>query len=459
MKHGIVMEVKRRKAVVLTENGRFETIRLPKGMTAEIGEKVAVPAEGAGVNVNRDRKSKRWLPAISTVAVIFIFLVLLGGVYPSHPDETIAAYVSYDVNPSFSAAVNGNMQVVSVKTWNQDASRLFGEWDSYRFMKLKTFSRHVIERFAESGYLGGEPHVLIATAVVAQNHDKRRQITNSLKDTINSIRSGALLAKNDVAVTVRNSDAQTRKEAKAHGLSLGKYLLYLDASDSGKNLSIHTIKQSSVAEIERKLESKSEPVSETETAAEPDKQHQNKEKPVDSEELDSDSKQLNSLKSNDSQKIKQPPENHDKGKHKGWYKEKSHHHKKKKKDKDKAGPKPKPNPSGKRDHAKSEHTGQKEKKHPSHHPVSKKPPGKKHNNKDNKHENHGKKDKPKKKQTQAHHNNKPPHPGPKNHQNGNNRRLELKLEMLLPRAANQKKVIEKDIGSLHIVIKFDKKTE
>lgn len=254
MKRGVVMEVKRKKAVILTENGRFETIHLPKRKEPpKIGDKVSMAGEGAGFS--RKKHSPRWLPVISTVTVLMIFIVLLGGVFPSHPNKTVAAYVSYDVNPSFSAAVNGKLQVVSVKTWNKDAKRLFSDWDTYRFMSLKDFSHQIIQKIAQKGYFDGNQQVLIATTVMVPKSSKRKKVQNALQNAVDQIRSDDLLAKNDVVVSVESADPKTRKNANAHGLSVGRYMLYLDAENSDRSLSISKIKQMSVSAIKKKIKS------------------------------------------------------------------------------------------------------------------------------------------------------------------------------------------------------------
>lgn len=250
MKRGVVMEVKRKEAVILTENGRFQTIRFPKEEMPIIGEEVNVSAKGAMLT----KGTKRWFSVMAVAVVIFILIVLLSSFFP--PSHRAAAYVSYDVNPSFSAAVNSDLRVISVKTWNQDAADLFADWDSYQNMKLKDFTNRVMEAFAQKGYLSEQPNILIATAVAVDDKRKRKKIKASLQDTMKNFQSRSL-QKHDNTVTVKNSDFITRKKANEHGLSLGKYLLYLEAKDSGKDLSIDLIKCLSVSDIEQKLKNES----------------------------------------------------------------------------------------------------------------------------------------------------------------------------------------------------------
>lgn len=249
MKRGIVMEIRRNKAVILTQNGVFQTVRFNKrNGTPYIGEEMIVPAVHNAV-----RMSKHWLPAIAGLAIIFIFVVLLSGFYPSPPNKSVAAYVSYDVNPSFSAAVNGDMQVVSVQAWNNEADDLFAGWGAYQFMGLKEFSDEVLQKIKQSGYLRDQSEVLLATAIVASNKNKRNQIASSLQKTLKKFRSGSAIRKNHVQLSVKNSDLPTRKKANESGLSLGKYLLYLDAAKKNKDVSISTVKHSSISDIHNKI--------------------------------------------------------------------------------------------------------------------------------------------------------------------------------------------------------------
>jgi hypothetical protein len=248
MKRGVVMEIKRKKAVILTENGRFQTIRFPKEKTSKIGEEVEISAKG----IVSAKGTKRWFPVMAAAVVIFIFTVLLSGFYPL--GQRAAAYVSYDVNPSFSAAVNSDLRVISIKTWNQDAADLFADWDSYQNMTLGDFTKRVMEAFDRNGYLSGQPDILIATAIVADDKQKQKKINASLQNTIKNLHSGSLLNYGGT-ITIKSSDYETRKKANKKGLTLGKYLLYLEAKDRDKDLSIDTVKQLPISDIEKKIKS------------------------------------------------------------------------------------------------------------------------------------------------------------------------------------------------------------
>ncbi|HEX7065513.1 MAG TPA: anti-sigma factor domain-containing protein, partial [Bacillales bacterium] len=429
LKRGIVMEVKRRKAVVLTENGRFETIRLPKGTTPGVGDKIAVSVQERGVAGRR--KPNGWFPAMSTIAAALIFVVLLGGFYTANPNETIAAYVSYDVNPSFSAAVNGDMQVVSVQTWNQDAAMLFAEWDSYRFMELKSFSRLVVEKIAKSGYFNGDSHFLIATTVVLQDQNERDRVAASLRKVVDSIRSNELLSGKSVAVTVKTADPQTRKKANANGLSLGKYLLYLNADDHGEDLSIDTVKQSSVAEIEHKMQNTPEADAVPEAETKTDVAEGRPKVP---------GRPSDNGNHYGQQKAKPDKEHRDNGKHKGWNKAKPDHKKaKQSRHADKKG---------------------KDKEKRPHSPAAKNRPGIKHDGgkkRGNPHQD--KKDRHLDKHSKAHHKKSPKPKSPGKEKKKKPDHKELRLNIHLPDLGFKKEFIKREVGSLHIVIEFDKKAE
>lgn len=259
LKRGIVMEIKRNKAVILTRNGQFKTVRLPKGTTPQVGEFVPF----AGQPETGILLTKRWLPIISTVAVVLIFIVLLGGFIPSRPDSTIAAYVSYDEKPSFTAGVNGKMQVVSVKPWNQEAEQLFTDWKSYQYMDLKEFTDQVVQKLASNGYLAGEStSLIIASSAVVQNEKKKQShLTRTLSRTIHEVRNDQIFQSRKIKVLVKKVDSKTHQKANDVGLSMGKYLLYLKAQKNGRNLSVRSIQQMSVTEVEHDIENDSLPVS------------------------------------------------------------------------------------------------------------------------------------------------------------------------------------------------------
>ncbi|HET7627549.1 MAG TPA: anti-sigma factor domain-containing protein [Bacillales bacterium] len=249
MKRGVVMEVKRNKGIVLTDEGHFKKIHF-RGNVPEIGQEIILPWSA--------ESKPRWVPLISFAALLLILFVL-GSSYFPFEDRKAAAYVSYDVNPSFSASVDEQLQVLSVYTWNEDAARLFEGWDSYRSMELREFSNAVLRKLTAAGYLHEQNHLYIATSVLVEDEEKRESLATVLRDRLQTIRSEALAEHPGVDFTVREASPEIAKQAKANGVSLGKYLLYLEAKKSGKPLSIDHIQTLSVSDIEHQLK-KSDPV-------------------------------------------------------------------------------------------------------------------------------------------------------------------------------------------------------
>lgn len=251
MKRGIIMEIKKRKAIILTKEGSFEAIRIKRGTYPEIGDEINVDRSKSEV-----KKSPLWLPAVAAIAAVFIFIIFMGGF---QQNDTIAAYVSYDVNPSFSVAMNDELEVVSVKSWNKDAEGLFSNWDNYQHMSLKAFTDKVVRKFEQSGYLEGHPHLLIASSVVAEETSKKANLQSHLQQTIRQVKT-TLSERDSLVVTVKNAAPQTRMKASRNGMSLGKYMLYLDVKNQDRSVAINTAKSLSVSDLTMKLENRSQPV-------------------------------------------------------------------------------------------------------------------------------------------------------------------------------------------------------
>ncbi|HHW37803.1 MAG TPA: anti-sigma factor domain-containing protein [Bacillales bacterium] len=238
MNQGIVMEIKSKKAIVLTKEGAFETVILKKGQHVEIGSEIDIPVSKSYFNSNT-----KW---ISTIVAAAAVLVLLFTQYPflQNRNLAVAAYVGVDINPSIEVGVNEKLNVVEVIPINDDGKIIVDQiTDDYRNKPLSEFIDDTIELAKADGYLTKNKEVLLTTTTI--NKDTQVKI----EEKVNVIKKE--IEQRGVVVTSLKGDENTRKEAKDLGVSTGKYMIYKEAKE---NLTIEETKELSVTQIYEKLD-------------------------------------------------------------------------------------------------------------------------------------------------------------------------------------------------------------
>ena len=232
------MEVKNKKAIVLTKDGTFERVSLKKGQQAEIGSEIDVPVSRNYFN----SYTKRISTFVAAAAVLVLFLTQ----YPflQTNNLVIAAYVGVDINPSLEVGVNENLKVVEVIPINEDGKIIVDQInDDFRNKSLAEFIDDTIELAKADGYLAENKDVLLTTTTI----NKEAQV--KIEEKVTVIKKD--IEKSGVEVTTLKGDENTRKEAKDIGVSTGKYLIY---KESKENLTIEETKELSVTQIYEKLD-------------------------------------------------------------------------------------------------------------------------------------------------------------------------------------------------------------
>ncbi|MDN4525565.1 anti-sigma factor domain-containing protein [Fictibacillus fluitans] len=250
MKNGILMEVKKGKAILLTKDGSFISVKLPKGKKLVPGMEYDVSS------LYRSRTRRFFLPTLSVTIGALLIFVLFSGVNPlSRNDETVAAYVSFDVNPSLEAAVNENLQVIHVKAFNTEGENLVNSLQYAKDISLFQFASSVFNAYDQQGYLSKNPDVLIASTVVDQSNKK---VSASIQEAVTAIKRNASFYNKKAAIVIKKLDVKKRNAAKKNGVSPGKYLLYLDAKQKHNPLSLKDVKKMSFSDLKKKVEKKND---------------------------------------------------------------------------------------------------------------------------------------------------------------------------------------------------------
>jgi hypothetical protein len=235
---GIVIEINNRKATLLMKDGTFVTVRVPAGKNPSVGREY----QASYFSENR----KRSLFVLPSVAAI-LAVVLLSGLIPTGTQSAAAAYVSFDINPSLEVGVNEEMQVIQIDAFNDEAKKIIKKYNLNvdRNFSFENFADQLITAYEKEGYMESNHSMLITTISSEEGNDKTEA---ALDEAVNTIVKKTVI-KYPVAITVSESDSDTREKAKQLGVSPGKYKAFQTASINGKPLKEEKIKEVNFQEL------------------------------------------------------------------------------------------------------------------------------------------------------------------------------------------------------------------
>jgi Anti-sigma factor N-terminus len=264
MKKGVIMDIRGRKAVVLTPDGEFSTIHLKRNHALTIGSEIKLAPKPLNKKKGYFTPS---MPTLAGMAAILLLVVIVTGVIPVRQNDVVAAYVSFDINPSIEVGINSDLEVVQYQAWNSDGEGLNLERDTMN-MPLSEFGGLLVSKLDKEGYLEEDRKLLIVASNVEAKESKG--ISGDLEAVIRGIEQNNALVNQAVAITtILDADYSTRKKAKEHGISQGKYMTYVAAIDRGASLSMEEVRNLSVKKMDE-MQSESMTAVEAKESEEPD---------------------------------------------------------------------------------------------------------------------------------------------------------------------------------------------
>ncbi|WKB35155.1 anti-sigma factor domain-containing protein [Terrilactibacillus sp. S3-3] len=157
-----------RKAVLLTNDGAFKSVKLKRTAEVAIGQTIL------SKHLSQPCLLKKYfLIPMLAACLSFSFVALSNSSYESKADA--AAYVSFDIIPSIEATINQDYNILSVQTMNKEAESIIPNPESFQNMPLSHFISMVMSRLQEKGYLQNNSLFLVATTMTGrvQRGDRR----------------------------------------------------------------------------------------------------------------------------------------------------------------------------------------------------------------------------------------------------------------------------------------------
>jgi len=245
----LLLEVRGRTGVAITPEGRFVGVRcLPHHQE---GQEIALPAVRLQGRVGWGLR-----PGLVTAATCAAILLVL---LPLAVGRVLAsglpmAYVTLDINPSLEFGVNRWERAVVGRALNPDGEQVLGglEWRG-RPIDDVVFDAGV--QAANLGFLDSGPAEVIVAAVPALD---KGLLSPGLEKRLERLRKG--LGERMAAVsggqeqpsltveTVLGDSVSLRQEAETLGLSVGEYIVLLEAQEDGLDIDAEDLEQSGVGQ-------------------------------------------------------------------------------------------------------------------------------------------------------------------------------------------------------------------
>lgn len=238
-KQGVILELRKKEAVVFNDQGEYDKIERMDGMY--VGQVVEYKK---AINKN----TKRLISAISAAAV-FIVIFFSYGLFKYY-NQQIFAYVTLDINPSMEFSIDNENCVISLKPLNTDAENITKALN----VKGKNIDRaitDVIVRLEINGVieLNSDNIIVLSTSASGlwDKKDKRNtkieQTRTLVEETVRNYTKSYAVVESIVATP------ETRKLSIEADMSLGRYVLYKRAISEGYNISLQDAKTASLSKL------------------------------------------------------------------------------------------------------------------------------------------------------------------------------------------------------------------
>ncbi|MBD7910280.1 anti-sigma factor domain-containing protein [Clostridium cibarium] len=290
----IVVEIKNKNAVVLSDNGSIIKV---KNDNYQIGEEI---------QMKRSIVKKSKIKIVAVAAGLIVFLTGASGVYAYNKPY---AYVSLDVNPSIEYTVNALDRVIDVNAVNDDGQEIINNID----VENKTIDeaiKNTVSEIAEQGYITEEAGGIVIST--SSEDEKNASDAEKLADELKTDAEKTLEENNlNAEVEALSVGRERVLEARELGVTPGKLNLVEKLQKSAANpddISIEEWLNKPVKDIMKatKANKEEQRVKTEGTATNTEDQEQQGESEATQSELTNSTNSMNSVKEkNENKEVKE----------------------------------------------------------------------------------------------------------------------------------------------------------
>lgn len=244
--YGIIYDIRKDKAVVLTQSSNFVMIHTREDMF--LGQKIAFDDKDI---LKLKNNHYRYASIGTGLAAVCVLLLVFFRMIPANAD--IYAYVAVDINPSMEFCINKDYKVIEAVAFNDDAAKLIKDIKVI-YRPIEDVIMEIIKGSKKHGYIMAEEKTDILISAALKDANKETGASNSSGPS----NIDKLLDKIEKVIEVNNSniDGRTarisleeREVASELDISMGKYDLFLKLKEQGKDISIDEIDAMKVSDL------------------------------------------------------------------------------------------------------------------------------------------------------------------------------------------------------------------
>ena len=191
-----------------------------------------------GKVIYMEKKKNRSFAGFAAVAAVFVLLI--AGIFIAKnngfgiTNNSLAAVVSFDVNPSIELKVDNEEDVISVKGLNDDGKKVLEGMD-LEDTDLEVAVNAIIGSMLKHGYINEMANSILLSVSGVEGYDADALETKLANEVNALLKNGAVLSQN-----VSNADDKLVKLADEYGITVGKAALIQEIV---KNSKTHTFEQ------------------------------------------------------------------------------------------------------------------------------------------------------------------------------------------------------------------------
>ena len=246
----IIAEIDKKHMIVITDKGDF--VKVKRQMSAAIGDEIEL-------------KQRRIYPIskrLAGLAACFMACIFLStGVYAYC---TPYSYVSVDINPSLSLALNRFERVISVNPLTEDAVDLIKDAKSLKNRNIDAALSEIIKTASDKGYINEEAEDEIVVIVSAKNPKQEKKLEETVAKTAEKELSKVNKAG---GVTVEKTNVENHKTAISQKVSPGRTVLEESLKKVMPEIKDEVVKDMSVKEVANLIREKRKEAEKAEKAA------------------------------------------------------------------------------------------------------------------------------------------------------------------------------------------------
>lgn len=224
---GTVIKIHNKRAVIMTDQCDFKEIVLK--YPAQVGDTVDYRDEDIQYN-----SGSRKLPALVASVLLCLFFVSSLILYKPLLDP-VYAYISFDINPGLEIKIDRNIQVIGVRSFNQDGQQLL-EHNQISNGALDQAISYIIRQSRQDSYLHADKMNYVAVSLYYPGDIRERNFLSDLNAMI-----AKELEDNHLKATIfyYMVNKQAYEQASQYNVSPARWVIWQAAQHSGFNYDLN----------------------------------------------------------------------------------------------------------------------------------------------------------------------------------------------------------------------------